>query len=165
MATTTMQLSVAEWARNLGLPQRTLAHRLEAVPPDRLTKRSRLYALGTILPVALPDILARHDVAGAGDEMTLAEATRRHRQAAAKLAEYELAQKSGSLVPVEEAAAEIERRILPARAKLLGLPVKLAPLVAPENPDKARAVLERAIHEVLTELAAQADPDDAASAA
>lgn len=160
MATTTF-LSVAQWARDLGIPQRTLAHRLEAVPPDRVTRRARLYSFATILPAVIPDLLQRHAAVGTGQEMSLSEATRRQRQASALLAEYELAEKQGTMVRADDIVAELDRRILPARAKLLALPTKLAPLLDPENPEHPRAILERGIHEALEELAGD-HGDDAA---
>ena len=156
MATTTF-LSVAQWARDLNIPQRTLAHRLEAVPPDRTTRRARLYAFSTILPVVLLDLLQRHDAVGGAEQMTLAEATRRQRQASALLTEYELAEKQGTMVRADDIVAELDRRILPARAKLLGLPARLAPALNPEHPETARQILEQAIHETLQELAGNDD--------
>ena len=163
MATTV--LPVAQWARDLGIPQRTLAHRLEAVPPDRATRRARLYSFATILPVVIPDLLQRHAAVGTGQEMTLAEATRRQRQASALLAEYELAEKQGTMVRADDIVAELDRRILPARAKLLGLPARLAPVLNPEQPEAARRILEQAIHETLEELAGGDDGDTGADAA
>lgn len=159
MATTTF-LSVAQWARDLGIPQRTLAHRLEAVPPDRTTRRARLYSFATILPAVIPDLLQRHAAGAAGEEMSLSEATRRQRQASALLAEYDLAEKQGTMVRADDIVAELDRRILPARAKLLGLPARLAPVLNPEQPEAARRILEQAIHETLEELAGGADDDD-----
>ena len=46
----------------------------------------------------------------------------------------------------------MQRAIAAARAKLLAVPTKLAPLVRPDDPRRAQPILERAMNEVLAEL-------------
>jgi hypothetical protein len=125
---------------------------LADVPPIRVEGRKKLYRMQDAGPV----LFGRH---GGDDVLDFEQARNRKLTAEARLAEYDLAVKQGTLVSADEIVTELDRRIMPARAKLLGLPVKLSPMLDPAAPDKARAVLERAVHELLTELAAQADGD------
>ncbi|HEX7127287.1 MAG TPA: hypothetical protein VF406_16135 [Thermodesulfobacteriota bacterium] len=88
--------------------------------------------------------------------LTLAEATRREREARAKLAELEYRKRSGLLIPTAEAEATYSAQIIRARTKLLAIPSQLKrrrPHLTPED----LADLDALIREALTELATAAE--------
>lgn len=74
-----------------------------------------------------------------------------------RLAEYRLKQLEGDLLSVTAFEPIIARAVAAARAKLLAVPSKLAPVVAPADPHRARQLLERAMLEVLGELQTMLD--------
>lgn len=78
--------------------------------------------------------------------------------AEASLAEMELQQKRGELVPIAEVARTVGEEYAAVRAKLLAIPSKVAPMVAAESTDAAcRALLTREIHDAMLELVADAE--------
>lgn len=81
------------------------------------------------------------------------EAKRRKIVAEAALSELELAREQGAVVEIEDVAAEIDEQLANVRAKLLGLAPKCAPMiVAAEDLNEVKAVLEDAVREALDEL-------------
>ena len=71
----------------------------------------------------------------------------------ARLRQLEYETKSGLVISKEDAAAAWEEHVSNARARLLNIPTKLAPLVAMES-DMAgcQDLIKREIHDALTEL-------------
>ncbi|MDF2973164.1 MAG: hypothetical protein K0R61_3614 [Microvirga sp.] len=76
----------------------------------------------------------------------------RKARAETEIVEAKAAEIKGELVPVAETATELERAFTAVRARLLAIPPKLAPILAPERPARARAILEQAVLEALSEL-------------
>jgi hypothetical protein len=76
----------------------------------------------------------------------------RKARAETEIVEAKSGQIKGELVPVSETEAELERAFTAVRARLLAIPPKLAPILSPENPAKARALLDAAVLEALAEL-------------
>lgn len=92
------------------------------------------------------------------DGATLDDARRRKTQAEAELAEIEVAEKRGEVVNIAEAARTVAEEYAAVRAKLLGIPGRLAPLVAIETDQPAcKALLVREITEALNELVGAVD--------
>ena len=89
--------------------------------------------------------------------MTLDQARTALALAQARLAEMKLGALQGDLISIGEFMPCLERAIAAARAKLLAVPTKLAPVVSPADPHRARQLLERAMLEILAELASALD--------
>jgi hypothetical protein len=87
-----------------------------------------------------------------GYEPDRARAEARRAEAEASMAELKLAQMRGELIPICDVERELERAFTAVRARLLAIPPKLAAVLAPENPARARSLLEGAVLEVLAEL-------------
>ena len=105
---------------------------------------------------------------GTGPE-TLDEAKRRREITNADLAEIELAEKRGQVVPIEHVAKQVGRLLASVKARLLAIPTKAAPVVQTAgSAEEVRATLEDAIREAMTELVSaaaaymEADQADAA---
>ena len=94
-----------------------------------------------------------------------ARAEARRAEAEASLAELKLARLRGELVSVSDFETELDRAFSSVRAKLLAIPPKLAPIMMPDNPNRARTLLESAVLEVLAELQAHGGDGDEAEGA
>jgi phage terminase Nu1 subunit (DNA packaging protein) len=90
------------------------------------------------------------DEPGYEPDRTRAEA--RRAEAEASIAELKLAQMRGELIPICDVERELERAFTAVRARLLAIPPKLAPVLSPEKPARARMLLEQAVLETLAEL-------------
>lgn len=100
---------------------------------------------------------------GLGDttNLDLDEARRRKMAAEAALAEYDLAEKRGDVIPIEAIARMVTEDYTRLRTRLLAMPSKLAPLLAViTTPEEARDILDGALEEALSELASNSYLDD-----
>jgi hypothetical protein len=129
-----------------GLHKEVVAQRLREVEPRRIDGKTRFYRISDVAKY----LVGKSAVAEGEPDRAKAEA--RRALAEAEIAEAKSAQIKGELAPVEETATELERAFTAVRARLLSIPPKLAPILAPENPARARVVLERAVLEALAEL-------------
>lgn len=84
------------------------------------------------------------------------EAKRRKVAAEAAMAELELAQKKGELVEIESVGELIEEEYARVRARLLGLPVKVAPALEHADLAEREHIIRNAVIECLDELTADA---------
>jgi phage terminase Nu1 subunit (DNA packaging protein) len=83
------------------------------------------------------------------------EAKRRKLAAEAAIVELDLAKRRGEVIEVEEIAALVGDEYANVRAKLLSIPVKLAPLVSvSDDALECKDLIERGINEALEELTA-----------
>lgn len=74
--------------------------------------------------------------------------------AEAGLAEIKLAEARGEVVPTDKAVKGFAKMTAAVRAKMLAIPTKLAPVVAVTTDiEMARAAIEEAVREALSELA------------
>lgn len=94
----------------------------------------------------------------------LDEAELRRAAAEAEIAEMKAARMRGDLISVEAMVPIIDRAVSAARARLLAVPSKLASVLCPEDPGKARALLDRAMLEVLAELETMLEPSSVSDA-
>ncbi len=92
---------------------------------------------------------------GAG-EMSLTDERTRLTKLQADLAEIELRKAKGDMIDSRKAMKSWGGVVSAVRQRLLGLPTRLAPVVAARSIPQAKERLEIAIHEVLQELS---DPD------
>jgi hypothetical protein len=128
-----------QWAKNTP-NSRTGGPATGAVPPTRNPLRGS--------EVEAPP-------AGAGDP-TLLDARTRREQALAELAELELAEKRGELVPVEDIRKALVPKILGVRDALDTLADRLAPLLAAEaDPAKVYAMLKQEHRQILAQLSSE----------
>ena len=98
--------------------------------------------------------------AAVGDtsRMDLDESRRRKEAANAAMAEIDLAKRRGELVEVEHIAEIVGDEYSRLRQRLLGLPVKIAPMLdTAETLQERREIIEDAIVECLAELSADDD--------
>ena len=82
------------------------------------------------------------------------DARARKTEAEADMAEIELAKIKSELVAIEDVMPEQERRYTNIRQRFLGLPSKAAPLLCPDDPKRARKILDQMVREILEELVA-----------
>jgi phage terminase Nu1 subunit (DNA packaging protein) len=103
----------------------------------------------------------RQAMLGALVDVDEAEARRRKLAAEAGLAELQLRKANGEVVAIADAQKAWSQMVGAARAKLLSIPTKLAPLLAVETSELVcQAAIEAAVHEALTELSTgEADQD------
>lgn len=129
-----------------GLHKEVVATRLRELEPRKVVGNTRYYRISDV---------AKHLVNKTGQvegEPDRAKAEARRALAEAEIAEAKSGQIKGELVPVSETADRLERAFVAVRARLLAIPPKLAPLLSPENPAKARTLLDAAVLEALAEL-------------
>lgn len=134
------------------LDRRTIAKRLESVTPVRIEGKVRYYRGVDAFPALYAGKSASAD--------SQDEAERRKTNAEADIAEMKAGQMRGDLISVDAFGPVIERAIAAARARLLAVPSKLAPIVRPEAPDEARHLLHSAMLEVLAELQSMLDDEE-----
>ena len=87
-----------------------------------------------------------------GEHVTYTEAKRREAVARAIMAERELALQAGELVRVALVRDTWGRLLGEAKARLLNMPSRLAPLVHAVSQQQAHEAIRREVHEVLTDL-------------
>lgn len=88
------------------------------------------------------------------DDVSLVDARRRRAVAQAHLAEMDAARQSGKLLPREDVTAAVIGAFSRVRTRLLVIPSKVAPLVAPmKAPKECEGTIRKAIYEALRELA------------
>jgi phage terminase Nu1 subunit (DNA packaging protein) len=137
-------------------PYAVVARRLSNVPPHRVEGKTRYYRLAD----ALPHLYEGREHANDSRE----EAERRRSVAEAQLAELKVLERQGEVVPIGETAATLQRAFTAVRARLLSIPTKLSPILIPDDPNRARTLLEAAMLEALAELEQHDDiPDEPGS--
>lgn len=102
------------------------------------------------VPVAAP--LARRDVPDYNESRARREA------ALADMAELEVAERRGELVPVAEARADVVARFTLVRTRLLGVPARAAQRL-PHLAGEVVPVVDALVREALEELALDGDPE------
>ena len=143
MAMAPQEFTINGLAVEFGLHREIVARRIRDIDPRRTEGRNRYYRISDVAHLL---------VEGRTGKMGRQEADARRAVAEAELKELELAERRGQLMPVAEIGDEINRTFAAVRARILGFPPKLAPILAPENPQRALVPLERAALEILAEL-------------
>ena len=117
------------------------------------------FDLGEVIPWL--EARARETALGNLSTLNIEDGRRRKVVAEAGIAEFDLAQRLGELVTIEDTAKIVADDYARVRARLLSLPSKIAPMIATlETPEECKDVVEGAICEALAELAAGDEPDD-----
>ena len=80
------------------------------------------------------------------------DARKRLDAARADLAELDLAERKGELIPAQEVADEIMVMVSNMKARLVAIPSKTAPLISPEAPARTEKIIREQIYEALEEL-------------
>lgn len=173
----------AELSEILGLSLPTIESMVRrGCPWKRKGSKGRAYQFDTADVIAWRETRIREDRAAEREAQVINLERERALKTAAerRLAELELAQRSGELVHVDDVAARIESEYANVRARLLLIPTKLAPRIARmRKAAEARAAIHAEVREALHELstadeltrdvaggepAARAEPDEGAGA-
>jgi hypothetical protein len=94
-------------------------------------------------------------------KVTITEARRRKELALARIREREADRQAGKLVELDALMLALSRLIINARSQLLGMPSKLAPIVASENdPAQCQELIRHEVYEALEELSKWNPRDD-----
>lgn len=152
MAMTPKGWSISALAVELGRDRRTIAAAVSALKPMGREGKSNLYRLTDVLPVLM----------GPGKPTSFDDAKARKMAAEAELAEAELARIRGEQVPIGDTVKVVEEICIAIRAKCLSVPSKMTPIIiaAEQTEASVRALLDRAMREVLNELVADALGND-----
>jgi hypothetical protein len=134
------------------MDRRTVAKRLEDVPPYRVKGQTKYWRGADAFPA-----LYAGKRAGADSQD---EAERRKANAEADIAEMKAQQMRGDVVSITAFEPVVDRAVAAARAKLMAVPSKLASIVRPDDPGRARALLDTAMREVLEELRGMLDAEE-----
>jgi hypothetical protein len=86
-------------------------------------------------------------------------AAARRELAQAKLAELELAEREGKLIPIDVARRDVQEKFTLVRTKLLGVPTRLAQQMPELAGGELAVLIDQLLREALEELA-DGDPDD-----
>ena len=133
-------------AAELGIDGRRLRDVLTRVTPIETKGRSKLYLLRDVVPHVAKYL-------GAPDVIDLNVERARKMKAEAELAEMELAKLRDETINVEAASIVWGEIVTLAKSRLLGIPAKMAPIVAVEDtPAICKALIEEQVVEVLDEL-------------
>jgi phage terminase Nu1 subunit (DNA packaging protein) len=152
MAYQAQEWTVSGLSVELKVDRRTVAKRLENVPPCRVEGVAKYYRLVDAAPaILLPDVKDRRMREG-GDVLDFNEERARLTKEQADKLERERLLDEKRLVPADGVRRLIERLVGGANARLGSIPAKLAPVIRPDDPVTARRHLELAIEEVRAEL-------------
>ncbi|HET9063662.1 MAG TPA: hypothetical protein VFO62_10275 [Candidatus Binatia bacterium] len=101
---------------------------------------------------ARPSDSASHAPRASADVPDYNESRARREAALADMAELEVAERRGALVPVDEARAEVQERYMLVRTRLLGVPSRVAQRL-PHVAGEVVPILDELLREALEELA------------
>lgn len=152
-----MAYQAQEWTVNglsveLKLDRRTVAKRLEKVPPCRTEGIAKYYRLVDAAPALLVPELRGSRVSADGKVIDFNDERARLTKEQADKIEMENERLRKELGSVAAMRRLIERLVGGANARLGALPAKLAPVIRPDDPVTARRHMELAIEEVRAEL-------------
>lgn len=152
-------MTVAAWAASHGMTRQGghAAVRRCGIPKAEDERISRavadaLYTSRTRARVRVKPQAPAAAPAANGEHVTYTEAKRREAVARAIMAERELALQAGELVRVALVRDTWGRLLGEAKARLLNMPSRLAPLVHAVSQQQAHEAIRREVHEVLTDL-------------
>lgn len=140
--------NISRLADEFGLDRRTVKKRLAGIEPAG-------NAHGGVAGYRLRDVahLLVADRIEVDDGETSEELRRRKLKAQARLAEIEVEREEGRLVAREDVDAAAQHFIATTRQRLLGVPAKVAPLVAAQSePAICQEIVRREQYDALAEL-------------
>jgi len=155
-------LSLAAFARVTGRTKSEVETLLNVGLPSTTTGTGRGSTTKIEIEAALKWLTARALDAPAAlpEGVSLEQAKTALALAQARIAELRFKQMSGDLISIDEFMPVVERAVAAARARLLAVPTKLAPIVSPADPVRGQRILEGAMQEVLAELRTMLDGPD-----
>jgi len=159
MTTQNDRYTATRLSAELGIDNRKMRDILTAVNPVEVKGQRKYYILRDVLPH-----IAKH--VGSTNVLDINEARARKTEAEAEMAELELLQRKGDLIPMQQVVDTWLELIASCRSKMLSMPAKLAPVVAVEdNPAVCKQIVEEQMMEALDEIARWIDDyaDDAGS--
>ncbi len=147
--------NLSSLATELGIDRRTLAKRLAGLEPvstktvGRKTERS--YTLASVIS----------HLADSGGDLDLAQERAQLARLQQEKLRIELGELRGELVRVPLVEVHWQAMIAAMRARLVGLPSKIAPQVSgPDGVAHAQDLIQTGVYEALAEIAGDAFPDD-----
>ena len=147
MSMTPRGWSISGLAVELRMDRRTVAARIANLQPIGQNARSKLYSLADVVEVLT--------AAAVVDPTSFEDARTRKMAADAVLAEIEVAKARGDVVSLDVVERVTADEFAAMRAKLLGLPDKMAPLCQTASDiEEVRELLRRCVVEALEELSA-----------
>lgn len=156
MSMTPQGWSISALAVEFRMDRRTVASRIADIEPVSETGNAKLYRLADVAEALV----------GAGKPADFDDARARKMAADAVLAEIEVAKARRDVVDVNVMAEIVADEYGAVRAKILGMPDKLAPVLATtESVEECRELLRLTIHEALEELSSDRDVRSAVSSA
>ena len=144
----------------LGIDNRKMRDILTPVNPVETKGNRKYYILRDVLPHVAKYV-------GAPNVVDINVERARKTAAEAEIAELELLEKKGQLVPMSDIVDTWLEMVAACRTKMLSMPAKLAPVVAvEENPAICKRLVEEQIIEALDEIAKwleeEYEPDESA---
>jgi DNA-binding transcriptional MerR regulator len=138
-------------------PQTVDAWVRKGLPCDKSTKGKVLFNTADVVDWRELQAAERAS-SGVTPSASIEEARLRKINGEAILVEMEIAEKRAELVPIADTVSVVAELCTAIRAKCLSVPVKTTPLLLAAEPTAAefRAILDRAMREVLNELSADA---------
>ena len=127
--------SIQGLATELRLDRRTVASRLDGLPPARVEGRTKLWRMADAAPLLLGHAPTEGE--------TIASAERRKAIADAGLAELRLAEKLGHVLDVRELEKQLDPVFSSMAARINGMPSKYGPVVCRTIPREAGGCLRR----------------------
>ena len=144
MAMQAQSWSIQALSVELGIDRRTVAKRLDGLPPVRVEGRTKFWRMADAAPLLLGHAPTEGE--------TIASAERRKAVADAGLAELRLAEKLAHVLDVREIEKQLNPVFSAMAAKINAMPSKFGPVVCPDDPPRGRRLLEQVAQEVLAEL-------------
>lgn len=145
MAMTPQGLTISAIAVELAMDRRTVAGRVSDLTPISQRNGAKVYSLGDVIRVFAAKSPSHDHTIGGHKERLL--------KARADQAEYDAGESAGRLLDRIKITHLVTTMIVRVKTKLLGVPIKAAPLVAVESEtEPCRAIIEKLIHECLADL-------------
>jgi hypothetical protein len=146
--------SISALATEFGLDRRTVAKRIEGIAPSGTVSGAQVWALVDV-SAALSG-----GVAPADGALDLNEERARKAKEEADRLEMMNAQMRGELLARGDVDAAVAGAFARVRARMIGIPSKVAPVVAiMDNPAEVQGVLREAVYDALRELSETAVSD------
>ena len=137
----------------LGIDNRKMRDILTPINPVEIKGKRKYYILRDVLPHVAKFI-------GAPNVVDINVERARKTAAEAEIAELELLEKKGQLVPMVDIVNTWLEMISACRSKMLSMPAKLAPVVAVEDsPAICKSLIEEQVIEALDEIAKWLDEE------
>jgi phage terminase Nu1 subunit (DNA packaging protein) len=149
-------LNAAELAGLLGVSRMTITAYIDAGCPMVEKGAGRHgYKFNSSDVLAWRDRRAAEARVAAGGELSSDQVRRRYTLATAELKELQLAEKRGSLVPIEAVTATLADELTAVRGRLLAMPGRLGmSLVGKTDPAEVEAAIAEEVRGALSELTA-----------